>query len=375
MALVCLRAGAEDAGGPRWAAVPREMQSYVDRGEISGAVTLVAGKDGVLALDAVGMADVSAGTPMRPDSIFAIASMTKLATATAVMMLVDEGKIAVDDPVGKYVPQLAHLNTPDGVEHTVTVRQLLTHTSGMAELTREQAAGARTLADLIPHYADQPLLFEPGSRWKYCQSAINTLARIAELASGEPFADYLERHLFAPLGMKDSTFYPTPEQIGRIAKLYKRAAGKLEEVPLPFGPSHDPAARDYYPAANGGLYSTAADYGRFMRMVLNRGELEGRRYLKADTVQTMTHAWTEELKAGFAPGEKWGLGWCVVTEPQGINAMLSRGTCGHGGAFGTVAWVDWENGRAYVLMVPVGNFNSDDPKNARVGFQRAVMQP
>ena len=180
------------------------LQPCVDKHEIAGAVTLVADKDKVLALDAVGYSDLAAKTPMRADNIFWIASMTKPITATAILMLQQDGKLSVDDPVAKYVPELAHLKTAGGKPAKITLRHLLTHTSGMGEATSQESRTARTLADLIPHFADKPLQFEPGSRWQYCQSGINTLGRIVEIVSGESFPDFLQKRLFDPLKPEQS---------------------------------------------------------------------------------------------------------------------------------------------------------------------------
>ena len=184
-------------------------------------MTLVADKDKTLSLEAVGYADLAAKKPMQVDNLFWIASMTKPITATAVLMLQDEGKLSVDDPVAKYLPELANLKTPSGKPAGLTLRHLLTHTSGMAEATPQESRAARTLADLIPHFAEKPLQFEPGTRWQYCQSGINSLGRIVEVVSGQSLPEFLQKRLFDPLGMKDTTFYPTQEQIGRLAKSYK----------------------------------------------------------------------------------------------------------------------------------------------------------
>jgi CubicO group peptidase (beta-lactamase class C family) len=350
------------------------LQPCVDSHEIAGAVTLVADKDKVLSVDTAGYSDLAAKTPMRADNMFWIASMTKPITTTAILMLQEEGKLSVDDPVAKYVPELAHLKTADGKPAKLTLRHLLTHTSGMGDATKQESRTARTLADLIPHFADKPLQFEPGSKWEYCQSGINTLGRIVEVASGESFPEFLQKRLFDPLKMKDTTFYPKREQIARLAKSYKAADGKLEESPIGFFGRRDPTAHDHYPAANGGLFSTAADYGRFCRMLLNRGSLDGRRYLTPDSVNLMSTIQTGDLKTGFTEGNGWGLGCCVVRQPQGVTAMLSPGTFGHGGLFGTQAWIDPEKQRIYVLMVQRTNFPNSDATDVRRAFQEAAAK-
>jgi CubicO group peptidase (beta-lactamase class C family) len=353
--------------------IAERMKQCVDQKEVAGTVTLVVTRDKVVAQDVVGLADIAHHTPMKPDTIFWIASMTKPITATAVMMLQEEGKLSVEDPVGKYVPELKDLKTKDGRPANLTLRHLLTHTSGMGEATGEQAKKAEKLADLIPVYASQPVKFEPGTKWEYCQSGINTLGRIVEVVSGKPFDAFLQERLFTPLGMKDTTFYLMPEQLPRLAKSYKKEGDKLEESPIAFLNGRAPESRDRYPAANGGLFSTAADYARFCQMILNEGTLQGRRYLKPETVKQMTTLQTpESIKTGFTEGNGWGFGWCVVRKPQGVSEKLSPGSFGHGGAYGTQAWIDPKKGRAYILMTQRANFPNSDDSPVRKSFQEAA---
>ena len=368
IAVTSLSAAAADTS------VADRMRQYVEQKEIAGAVTLVASRDEVLDIQAVGMADVEKNEAMRPDAIFWIASMTKPITATAVMMLQDEGKLSVEDPVGKYIPELANLKTKDGKPANVTLRHLLTHTSGMGEATSSQMRAAKALADLIPVYAAQPVKFQPGSKWEYCQSGINLLGRIVEIVSGQNLEEFFQARLFRPLGMKDTTFYPTESQLPRIARSYSRTgAGKLEVAPVFILEGHAATDRGRYPAANGGLFSTASDYGRFCRMILNGGSLDGKQYLKPETVKQMTSVQTPaSITTGFTPGNGWGLGWCVVKQPQGVSGMLSPGTHGHGGAFGTQAWIDPTKGVIYVLMTQRANFPNADASDVRKGFQEAA---
>jgi len=352
--------------------VAEALQTFVDNHTIAGAVTLVADRDKVLRLETVGYADLAAKQPMGPDNLFWIASMTKPVTAAAVLMLQDQGKLSVDDPVAKYLPELARLKTAGGKPAKLSLRHLLTHTSGMSEATPEESKAARTLADLIPCYAEKSLQFEPGTKWQYCQSGINSLGRIVEVVSGQSFPDFLQKRLFEPLGMKDTTFYPTKAQIARLAKSYKAEDGKLEEADIFILEGHDPAAHDRYPAANGGLFSTAGDYGRFCRMLLNLGTLGGKRYLKPESVKLMSTIQTGELKTGFTEGNGWGLGCCVVRNPQGVTAVLSPGTFGHGGAYGTQAWIDPARQAIYVLMVQRSNFPNSDASEVRAAFQNVA---
>jgi CubicO group peptidase (beta-lactamase class C family) len=354
-------------------AIVERMRQQIDKKEVAGTVTMVVSRHKVLALDAVGKADLDKGTPMKADTIFWIASMTKPITATAVMMLQDEGKLSVEDLVGNFVPELKELKTKDGKPANLTLRHLLTHTSGMGEATSEQSRKAEKLADLIPVYASQPTKFEPGTKWEYCQSGINTLGRIVEVASGKPFDVFLQERLLGPLGMKDTTFYPTAEQLPRLAKSYKKTGDVLEESPIFILDGHSPESRRRYPAANGGLFSTAPDYARFCQMILNNGTLDGRRYLKPESVKQMTTLQTpESVKTGFTEGNGWGLGWCVVRHPQGVSEKLSPGSFGHGGAFGTQAWIDPTKEVAYVLMTQRSNFPNSDNSDLRKAFQEAA---
>ncbi len=354
-------------------AISERMRPLVDDREVSGLVTLVATPDRIVHLDAIGSADIAAGRPMRPDTIFWIASMTKPITATAVLMLQEEGKLSVDDPVEKHLPEFKDLKTADGKPARVTIRHLLTHTSGMGEISGDEARRIKDLAGVIPLYVAKPVKFEPGTKWTYCQSGINTAARIVEVVSGVPFDRFVERRLFGPLGMKDTTFYLTDEQLPRLATSYRRTKqGELEPTKVSILYGNAPTSRDRFPAANGGLFSTAPDYARFCRMILNGGELEGRRYLKPESVALMTAVQTGDLKTGFTDGNGWGLGWCVVRQPQGITAMLSPGTFGHGGAYGTQAWIDPVKKRFYVLMIQRADYPNSDASPVRRAFQEAA---
>lgn len=354
-------------------AVRDRMRAAVEAREVAGAVTLVATRDQVVHLGATGKADIARDRPMRPDSIFWIASMTKPVTATAILMLQEEGKLSVDDPVEKHLPEFGRLKTADGKAAKVTIRHLLTHTSGLAEASSGEARDVETLAGLIPLYVAKPVQFAPGSKWAYCQSGINTAGRIAEVASGESFDAFLGRRLFGPLGMKDTTFYPSEEQMPRLVTPYERTAGgELKAGENFFLHGKSPTSRRRFPAANGGLFSTAPDYARFCQMILRGGEYAGKRYLKPGSVAQMTSLQTGALKTGFTEGCGWGLGWCVVRAPQGVTAVLSTGTFGHGGAFGTQAWIDPEAGRVYVLMVQRSNFPNSDGSEVRRAFQEAA---
>jgi CubicO group peptidase (beta-lactamase class C family) len=354
-------------------AISERVRPFVAAHEISGAVTLVATPDRIVHLDAIGSADIAENKPMRPDTIFWIASMTKPVTATAVLMLQEEGKLSVDDPVEKHLPEFKNLKTATGQPVRVTIRHLLTHTSGMAEITRDEARAVKDLAGVIPLYVAKPVKDEPGTKWTYCQSGINTAGRIVEVVSGVPFDRFVDQRLFAPLGMKDTTFYLAEAQLPRLATSYLRTAkGELEPTKVMMLYGKAPTSRDRFPAANGGLFSTAPDYARFCRMILSGGELDGNRYLKPESVALMTTVQTGDLTTGFTPGNGWGLGWCVVREPQGVTAMLSPGTFGHGGAYGTQAWLDPVKKRIYLLMIQRAELPNSDASDVRRAFQEAA---
>ena len=368
---------------PKLPGVGAALQEQVDRHEIAGAVTMVVSKDRVLHLETTGLADMAAHKPMQADTMFWIASMTKPITATAVLMLQDEGKLDVHDPVAKYLPEFASLKTPSGQPANLTLIQILTHTSGLGEAGGPAAREAKTLADLVPLWLAAAMQFEPGSRWSYCQSGINAAGRVVEVASGMSFDAFLKKRLFQPLGMKSTTFYPDASERARQVTAYAKntATGSLEAVPPrpEFGP------RDRPPQGNGGLYSTAEDYGKFCQMLLGGGRFQGARYLSETSMKQLSTPQTPEtLPTGFFQNDTygrrglnygWALGTCVLKAPHdGVPAMLSPGTFGHGGAWGTQAWVDPVKGVAYVLMVQRSNFPNSDASEVRRVFQQAAAK-
>jgi len=355
-------------------AVAERMKEAVAQNEVAGAVTLVANKEKILHLDATGRGDLSSETPLSRDAIFWIASMSKPITGVAVMIMQDEGKLSIDDPVQKYIPEFANYKNADGQKATITIKHLLTHSSGMPEATAEEMKSSHTLAELIPHFLNKPLQFAPGSKWQYCQSSINTAGRIVEIVSGQSFDQFVQERIFNPLGMKDTTFYPSETQAARIAKSYKKADGKLSEAQIFLLDGKPATSHERYPAANGGLFSTALDYARFCQMLLNNGELDGHRILKPESVKQFSTVQFPDHKTGFTPGNGWGVGCCIVREPQGVTAMLSPGTFGHGGAYGTQAWIDPQKNLIYILMVQRANFPNADNSDVRKAFQQAAAE-
>ncbi|HEY1921495.1 MAG TPA: serine hydrolase domain-containing protein [Tepidisphaeraceae bacterium] len=352
--------------------VDAAMQAFVDQQKLSGAVMLVADDHQILHLSAVGQRDIERHLPMRTDTIFWVASMTKLMTSSGIMMLSDEGKLSIDDPVSKYIPAFAALKTPSGKPANLTLRHLLTHTSGLADVPKDKIHEPRNLAETMPYFLNLPMHFEPGTRWEYCQSGINTLGRIIEIVSGESYPDFMHERLFAPLGMKEATFYPTPDQISRLALPYLYKDGRLEltTIKLLPGPVGD---RNHYPAANGGLFCTAEDYCRFAQMLLNHGSLDGKQYLRSETVKRMTSIQTDDIPSvGFIPGSAWGLAVSIVSKPTGITEMLSPGTFGHGGAYGTQVWIDPTKNRIYLMLIQRADLPNSDASEFRAAFQEAV---
>jgi CubicO group peptidase (beta-lactamase class C family) len=363
----------------RFAGVPAKVQPFVDKGEISGAVMLVADRDRLLHLSAVGESDLASGRKMRTDDIFWIASMTKPMTAVCVAMLADQGMLSFDDPVEKFLPEFRNLwvigeqAMDQRADRPITLRDLLTHTSGLGEY---YAADPHwTLEEFTREIARQPLRFQPGTKWGYSTAGFDTLGRVVEVVSGMPFSAFMRSRLLEPLGMTQTTFWPTDGDAPRLAHPYVRnaAAGRLDETTIHYlygGAVTDPAR----PARGGaGLVSTAEDVARFYQMMLHGGELGGRRILKAATVAEMTRKQTGGLEA--RPGMPWGLGFCIVEDPARMeaNATLSPGTFGHGGAYGTQSWADPSRGLVYVFMIQRDKMGMNpDNSYMRRAYQEAV---
>ncbi|MFO0944773.1 MAG: serine hydrolase domain-containing protein [Planctomycetota bacterium] len=350
------------ASEPRMNAITEQMKSFVDHSELAGAVTLVAKNGKIVHLDAVGFEDIDGKRPMTTDTMFAIMSMTKPIASVAALILCDEGKLQLDEPIAKHLPEFS-----EGNRKKITLRHLLSHTSGLGG--NQQNEG--TLADSSRAFAKRPLGYEPGTKWAY-SPGISVAGRLVEVASGQPFDQILTERIFKPLGMNQTTFYMNEAQEQRLAKIYKRSGEDkpLEEVENKFlGPKETRT-----PNPSGGLFSTARDLERFWQMLLNGGELDGVRILSKEMVREMTTPQTRDLKAGFVPGSKWGLGVGIVSEPTGVTAMLSPGTFGHGGAYGTQVWADPKTKTIYLLLIQrVGILNSD-ASPYRQAFQEAATK-
>jgi CubicO group peptidase (beta-lactamase class C family) len=346
------------------------VQPFVDRQELAGAVMLVADKDKVLAAEAVGWADMAAQKAMQTDSMFWIASQSKPITAAALMMLVDEGKVNVDDPVEKYLPEFRGqmvvvekdaehvlLRRPS---HPITVKNVLSHTSGLPfkSALEEPTLDLFPLAARVRSYAMTPLEFEPDSKYQYSNAGINTAARIIEVVEGVSFERFLDERVFHPLGMKDTTFWPSDAQVARIAKSYKPGPGSkgLEETTIGqlFYPLTHRTQR--FPMPAGGLFSTAHDVARFYQMLLNDGVLDGKRYLSEAAVKQLTSRQT--------PPE--------LPQSYGFGFSVSDTTFGHGGAYSTNSFADTQRGLIFIWLVQHAGFPGEGGRTQGVFRQAAI---
>ncbi|MBM4088833.1 MAG: beta-lactamase family protein, partial [Planctomycetes bacterium] len=292
---------------------------------------------------------------------------TKPITATAVMMLHEEGRLSLDEPVSKYIPEFADVQfEKQPPARPITLRDLMTHTSGVGGSQQNEG----TLKATAEAIARRPLLCQPGEKWNY-GPGLTVCGRVVEVVSGQPFEQFLAERIFAPLGMHDTTFFPNDEQQKRLARLYKPGAAKGTLEATSHWLSH--LGEDRTPNPSGGLFSTASDLARCYQMILNGGAYGGRRFLNDRTVNEMISCQTGELTTGFTPGNCWGLGWCVVRQPEGVTVMLTPGSCGHGGAFGTQGWIDVQRKMIFVLMIQRTDFGNSDGADIRRALQQIAV--
>jgi CubicO group peptidase (beta-lactamase class C family) len=366
--------------------VSSSLQPFVDRHVLAGAVTLVASPEKVLSLEAVGFADIAAHKPMKTDALFWIASQSKPMTATALMMLVDEGKVALNDAVEKYLPEfkgqmLAVEKDQDHVllnkpTRPITVRDVLSHTSGLPFMSRaEHKIDTYPLQVSVMSYAMTPLNNQPGAHYDYSNAGINTAGRIIEVVSGMPYEKFMEQRLFKPLGMKDTTFRPTESQIKRVAKSYKPNATKdgLEETlidQLTYPLSN--RQRGVCPA--GGYFSTASDLSLFCRMILNGGTLDGKKYLSAASVREMTSTQTGRLQDKDNGESGYGLGWSTTRKTPLNPDVAVPGGCGHGGAYATHFWIDPGQRLITIFMVQHAGYPGTEGGNIQPAFAKAALE-
>ena len=364
LAVLCSSLVVRTQSAGRFSAVAPAMQAFVDKGEIAGVVTLVATKDTILHLAAVGKSDLASGRRMRTDDMFWIASMSKPITAVCIGILVDEGKLAFDDPVEKYLPEFAG--------RAITIREVLTHTSGLPELNRREPH--LTLEETSRQVAKAALIFPPGAQWSYSTAGLDVMGRVVEVTSGMRFDQFLQKRVFDPLGMKDTSFWIAADKKDRWARSYQWVTqdSKLRETTIAFMYGTDVTDRGRPPLGGAGLFSTAEDIARFYQMMLNKGELRGKRILTQRTVAEMTRKQTGDLRA--RPGMPWGLGFCVVDDPHAMeaNSVLSPGSFGHGGAYSTQSWADPAKNLIWILMFERTGKGNPDNSDVRIAFQAAV---
>ncbi len=327
-----------DAG--RLAAIPVRMQEFVAQGKAAGVVTLIGRAGGVVDLKATGYSDLESKAPMKADQIFQIHSMTKPMVAIGILMLAEEGKLSVSDPVEKHLPEFRSL------KEKITLQQLLTHTAGMAlnppaGIGELHGALHKSLADVALVYSQTPLSYVPGSKWQYSNTGLAVLARVLEVHSGLKFEDFLAKRIFGPLGMKDSYIFPPKDKWNRMPTAYILRNGKpvkYTDDPLGEGAMkfRDGAK---YSLPEGGVYSTASDLFLLYQALLRDGKAaNGFRLLSPASVRLMRTVHTGDL-ATNGPGMGWGLGSSVVR--PGFSPMgMSPGTYGHGGRYGTYYFID-----------------------------------
>ena len=371
----------------RLARIEAIMQAHVDDGRIAGAVGLVARRGKVAYLESWGLRDMGRGASMETDAIFRIYSMTKPITSVAVMLLFEEGRFFLNDPVGRYLPELRALEValpPDSASgeritrrtRPITIRDLLRHTSGLSygffsdtyvdSLYREAGVLSRdsTLAQMVTTLASLPLLYEPGTRWHYSVST-DVLGRLVEVVSGMPLDQFFDERILDPLGMHDTEFYVDEARRDRLARMYRHDRnGNL----MP-GDSTGFLRKPSFLSGGGGLTSTASDYVRFAQMLLNGGELDGVRLLGTKTVELMTanHLNDSQRIASFG----FGLGVSVRRELGAGGTQGSLGEYGWGGLAGTTFWVDPEEELIGVFMVHI---NPNRDINFRNQFKNLVYQ-
>jgi CubicO group peptidase (beta-lactamase class C family) len=342
------------------------VQSYIERGVIAGAVTLVARNGEIVHLGTQGHMDVAADRRMTPDTIFRLASMTKPVIGAAILMLVEEGKILLTEPLSLYLPMFKSLSVqvqdaPDAfhlepANREITIRDLLTHTSGYGSATVGPAAATinalsaarvptQTLEQVVPQMAAVPLSFQPGTVWEYSPAfAFDTLGRLIEVVSGVQLDQFLQTRIFDPLGMSDTTFSLPAAKLSRVAVPYERSAAGLRPGTPGGTLGLATAPTNRYFSGGGGLAGTALDYQRFAQMLANGGQLSGQRLLSRTTVALMAANHIGQLPfdrpVTDMRGYRFGLSVRVLDNPAEGSSLASRGTFGWAGAFGTQSFID-----------------------------------
>lgn len=376
------------------------MQGYVDDGLLSGVVTMASRGNKIVHYESVGYRDVEAQAPMTPDTIFRIYSMTKPVTGAALMILYEEGKFKLSDPVGKYIPELADLQVFAGVDddgnmitepadHSMTIRELMSHTGGLSYGIFAQSgvdtayveAGILdandTNAEFVAKLGQIPLKHQPGSRWEY-SVAVDVQGYLVEVLSGQTFGEFLNDRLFEPLGMTDTDFHVPEEKLNRFAQMYVYGPeGQL--IPSEMFPTADFTVDMAFESGGGGLVSTANDYMRFSQMLLNGGELDGERILAPLTVALMSRDQTpkgmEGPMSGAGNGTVFGLDFAVIVDPVEAESY-SAGEYYWGGAAGTWFWIDPVEDVVFIGMIQQAGQGLPDVRSAsRRLFYQAIMEP
>jgi CubicO group peptidase (beta-lactamase class C family) len=347
------------------AALNQEMHALVDQQKLAGVVTLLARKGRVVNFDAYGYQDAAARTPVRTDTIFRLASMTKPVTGVAMMQLYEQGRWKLDDPVAKHIPQFAGLKvkTAGGLvdqARPMTMAQLMSHTAGFGRSAVYEGAnlGETDLQGMIDKLARLPLESQPGEDWAY-GPVVNIQGYVVEKLSGLDLADYMQRHIFTPLKMPDTQFWVDPSKVARVSKVHRYEGGKVVATDAPVRTS-----KPRFLAGSGGLYGTAEDYYRFCQALLNDGQLEGARILKPQTVRLMR---ADVLKPGvgvdlYGPVQKgigFGMDFAVHRRPAESGLPHGLDSYWWGGAFGTWFWIDPTNDVVFVGMIQ--NVNGSTP--------------
>ncbi len=369
------------------------LRGAVERKEVAGVVAMAADRNGVIYQGAFGLADIGEARPLQLDSLFRIASMTKAITSVAAMQLIEQGKMALDDPAEKYLPQLAKLQVFELFDaatgayklrpatKSITVRHFFTHTSGLG-----YGFTSPTVRDFKPRPGEEypvgPLLFEPGEKWLYSTST-DWVGRLVEKISGQQLEDYFRQHILDPLKMSDTFYYVPQDKQPRLVTVNRRQAdGSMVKE------ATQPPTSGFVRIGGGGLSSTASDYIRFTRMLLNGGEFEGARILSAKSVDTMAenHIGAIGLPAlktampdrsedfsFIADGrDKWGLGFQITTDA--VPGKRSAGTLSWGGINNTYFWIDRTRGVTGVILMQFLPFADRKALALYDAFERGVYQ-
>ena len=375
------------------------LQAYVDDGRLAGAVAIVARRGKIAYLESVGYRDMESDSPMATDAIFRIASQTKALASVGVMLLQEEGRLLITDPVGKYLPEfmettVAEPNDGGGYDvvpakRPITIRDLLTHTAGISygngpAADRWQEAGItgwyfadrdETVGDVMARLAGLPLDGHPGEAWIYGYNT-DILGAMIEKISGQTLGAFLGERLFGPLGMEDTHFFLPAGKVARLATVYSATDDSgIERAPDPGhmvgqGAYVNGPRRSF--SAGAGLVSTATDYARFLQMMLNGGELDGVRVLSRKTVESMTVGHTGDIP--FRPGQSFGLGFSVVEDPAALGLPASVGEFAWGGAYHSTYWVDPAEELVVAYMtqiIPAGDI--DDHGKLRALVHQAII--